>query len=369
MGYEINNTNIELIISSTDRTDKEYGFRKVLDDFENAEWIYVVTFNISTAKDSKYLLSKLRKNEKAKEIILVSNIPREFNDNSNYDKEFYSFFELEKEAKKPWLINLYNNELDPKNFNSNFKSYFCLNNHSKFIMTNNIAYIGSANYSDKSINSIEAGIIIRDKNEIEKIKKYIKQKIIDENSLDYDSFNKESHLLDKFQNKLKEQNIFERLEKIYLNIEIEDVWDIDYGTGEEFTCIMYTPSELLETKELVGTIYAIEDLTSHIENVKIFKKITGCKYIFEVNSVLKMVEAFSRDIISAEMKFSKMNLIKKLGIHRHDEEIAKYDEWDLYEQISHASYTANKEEYSMRCKMAKYICKVYKELINISIYE
>lgn len=47
--------------------------------------------------------------------------------------------------------------------------YVCFKNHAKLIGTENVLYIGSANYSDNSVQNYEAGMIIRDKSVIKEI--------------------------------------------------------------------------------------------------------------------------------------------------------------------------------------------------------
>ncbi|MGM0970834.1 MAG: hypothetical protein ACQEWR_19950 [Bacillota bacterium] len=51
------------------------------------------------------------------------------------------------------------------------------NNHAKIIMTNNIGYIGSANYSSESANNFEAGVIIEDEHAIFQIKDIIDEEV------------------------------------------------------------------------------------------------------------------------------------------------------------------------------------------------
>lgn len=44
-----------------------------------------------------------------------------------------------------------------------FSAFFNLHNHAKIIVTENIVYIGSANFSNESAKSIETGVIIEDR--------------------------------------------------------------------------------------------------------------------------------------------------------------------------------------------------------------
>ena len=47
--------------------------------------------------------------------------------------------------------------------------YVCFKNHAKLVGTENVLYVGSANYNDYSHKNYEAGMIIRDKNSIKEI--------------------------------------------------------------------------------------------------------------------------------------------------------------------------------------------------------
>src|SRR6187402_3419356 len=69
--------------------------------------------------------------------------------------------------KYPWnrdaakrKINDYFSKLAPDKYNINTQIYFNVTNHSKIILTDKLAYIGSANFSKESDQNFEAGIII-----------------------------------------------------------------------------------------------------------------------------------------------------------------------------------------------------------------
>lgn len=146
-------------------TKGELGYGEVLENFATAEFIYIVTYNIS--KRDEALLEKLKKTSEETEIKVYTNIPSRFNE---YTQQWAS-----RNARS--LINIYVAKLNPEKFNEKFKSYFVFNNHAKVIMTNNIAYIGSANYSSESANNFEAGVIIEDEQAILQIKDIIEEEI------------------------------------------------------------------------------------------------------------------------------------------------------------------------------------------------
>lgn len=146
-------------------TKDELGYGDVLEDFATAEFIYIVTYNIS--KKIETLLEELRDAPEDTEIKVFTNIPSRFNE---YTQEWAS-----RNART--LINIYVAKLDPEKFNEKFKSQFVFNNHAKIIMTNNIAYIGSANYSSESAHNFEAGVIIEDEQAILQIKDIIDEEV------------------------------------------------------------------------------------------------------------------------------------------------------------------------------------------------
>ncbi|GIN98942.1 hypothetical protein J6TS1_48120 [Siminovitchia terrae] len=160
MRREIEITNAKIVM-----TKDELGYSEVLDDFTIAEFIYIVTYNISA--NNPTLLNKLKEASNNTEIKVFTNIPSRFND---YYYEWAS-------TKAKTQIDSYLIKLDPEQFNELFSSFFVFNNHAKIIMTNRMAYIGSSNYSSESANSIEAGVIIEDEQAILQIKDMINEEV------------------------------------------------------------------------------------------------------------------------------------------------------------------------------------------------
>lgn len=157
---EIEITNAKIVM-----TRDELGYSEVLEDFSTAEFIYIVTYNISG--NNPTLLNKLKEASDDTEIKLFTNIPSRFND-------YYAGWASTKARTQ---INTYLTKLNPEQFNEFFSSFFVFNNHAKIIMTNNIAYIGSSNFSSESANSIEAGVIIEDEQAILQIKDMINDEV------------------------------------------------------------------------------------------------------------------------------------------------------------------------------------------------
>ena len=136
-------------------SDGELNYKEVLDDFPNAKIIRIITYNIS--KNEKYdALLKSLKSSNA-DIQLITNIPSRM-------PQYYSSSAgqyMRKSAQKN--IGIYVSKLNPEKFQEGFSPFFNVRNHAKLIGTENIVYIGSANYSNESADNIESGVLIRDK--------------------------------------------------------------------------------------------------------------------------------------------------------------------------------------------------------------
>lgn len=157
------NTKIEftggVFVSSKD----ELGYQEVLNDFKSAKTIKVVTYNITkNIKDDK-LFDLLKTLTHDVDIELITNIPSRFEWYSSSNTGEY----LRKTASTN--INTYLKKLNPNDFNSNIIPFFNFNNHAKIIGTENIVYIGSANFSNESSRNYETGILIKDKQFIRKL--------------------------------------------------------------------------------------------------------------------------------------------------------------------------------------------------------
>ncbi len=62
-------------------------------------------------------------------------------------------------------------------------------------MTNNIAYIGSQNFSDPSSSNFEGGLLIKDNMAIEELDKYVKNFLIDKSEQYYEDKYYETKIL------------------------------------------------------------------------------------------------------------------------------------------------------------------------------
>lgn len=133
-------------------TKNELGYQEVIDDFPNTNSITIITYNISEKNNE--LFNFLESAKEDCEINILTNIP------SRWNTYYKDTFRLKAKAK----INVYLSKLDPNRFGDNFNVFFNFSNHGKIIMTDNVVYVGSANFSSESKNNLEFGFISKDTN-------------------------------------------------------------------------------------------------------------------------------------------------------------------------------------------------------------
>lgn len=143
----------------------ELGYQEVLDDFKNAEEILIVTYNIS--EKQSFLIQKLADVPSETKISIFTNIPSRWD---IYYKDIYR-----NAARKK--IDIYLTKLKPDSIGEKVSIFFNFDNHGKIIMTNNVVYVGSANYSEESKNNSEFGIISRDPDYITFLKEEITKEL------------------------------------------------------------------------------------------------------------------------------------------------------------------------------------------------
>ncbi|MEK4563762.1 phospholipase D-like domain-containing protein [Alkalihalobacillus sp. FSL R5-0424] len=242
MRKEINLKNARLVM-----TRDELGFSEIINDFKTAKYIYILTYNISKFDD--FLLDKLQNTSDSTEIKIFTNIPNRFE----------SYFAKSHANQAEKLINIYLEKLDPVKFNNQLSTYFAFGNHSKIIMTNNIAYIGSANYSKESANNFETGVIVEDSHTINEIKDLINE-VVKPHSEDYYEFETLPLLL-----------LIRTVEEFstYLKEEIWGVWEfLGLHTGEYYKGInIHLNNDFIEAfSQLQEDLH--ESLSNYANNIE-----------------------------------------------------------------------------------------------------
>lgn len=152
------------------------NYQRILDDFPNAKQVRILTYNISKNQYRNELMNALKSINADADVKIVSNIPSRM-------PTYYSTPAGES-MRRGYRNNFtaYLERLNPENFPSNPEVSFNFSNHAKIIGTENILYVGSANYSDESSDNIEAVTIITDKDAIKEIFDEFFPVIIDEST-------------------------------------------------------------------------------------------------------------------------------------------------------------------------------------------
>lgn len=179
---------------------EELAYKEVIDDFKKASRIHILTYNISKYKSD--LLKELKECGEDTEICIISNIP------GRWEK----YYGDKKKASEN--ISIYKSKLSPKKISKKAEVYFCFSNHAKIIMTNNIAYIGSSNFSEESANNFESGFISKDTELIEFLEDDIFPWIID-NSRKYKTDEEILFLESAMRESIK---MFKEMQEEYLQI-------------------------------------------------------------------------------------------------------------------------------------------------------
>lgn len=225
----------------------ELNYKEVLEHFPNASIIRIITYNISRNQRQDKLFEALRDTDA--EIQLITNVPSRMEE--YFDNE--AGRSMRKTARRN--IQIYIAKLNPENFSGNFLPYFNVHNHAKIIGTEDIVYIGSANFSNESADNIETGILIEDRDFISKLYSEFFDKVASE-SLSYldDNFNAFHLFL---------LSLYAKFEHHY-NILLRDVY-----TDYQRTRLVVAGAIFIDTDEL-GNIYRdleeLEDVSSAAED-------------------------------------------------------------------------------------------------------
>ncbi|MEQ7049904.1 phospholipase D-like domain-containing protein [Paenibacillaceae sp. P-4] len=236
----------------------EYGFKSVVEDFKNAKKIRIVTFNISSKKEDP-LLQAIKSLNIDTNIEIITNIP----------SRAESYYNGEKGRK--WRstastnINTYLAKLNPDTFNGPIVPFFNFNNHSKIIGTENIVYIGSANYSVESKNNYEAGILIEDKQFIKKLYEIFFE-YLKENSVPYfnDNYNQLRLFIISILTRLVNhyENFMDSFFYIRKNEEAIFINDETKFSQNDLFVMLHDLQELTDIQGLIENIDSVEDEVS-----------------------------------------------------------------------------------------------------------
>lgn len=233
----------------------ELTYQEVLDDFATAKSIYILTFNIS--KKQSELLNALKQCDNNTNICIVSNLPDRW--------EQYFTPQYANKAKKN--IAIYKSKLNPEKIAKKAEVYFCFSNHAKIIMTNNIAYVGSSNFSEESADNFESGFITRDLEFIEFLQEEVFPWIIESSS----EYKTDEELLFLKTAIRKSISMFDAIyEKYYLSFySLSDHRGVERWYYNTTDC-MLTLRDVESTKETVQQYLELLERINHIFNLPIF---------------------------------------------------------------------------------------------------
>jgi hypothetical protein len=229
-------------------------FQEVIDSFNNAESIAIVTYSLPMSKDSFLMNSILEATKNEIPVKIITNIPGRF-------EEYYT--DRSKSTSKQ-KISKYVESLNPKKYGYLLTMYFNFNNHIKLIMTNEIAFIGSANFSEASGNNYESGIISRNPSFI----RYLTNKVIPEIEKEsvgyYDSIESKvllDHIIDLFY-------VEDYIQRALTDISQTSFYitGTKYGVGKEFNDCKDS-SEELRWKRLIHVSDMLEFFCDHLSDL------------------------------------------------------------------------------------------------------
>lgn len=229
-GFHFDDSDTEFVFSKD-----SLCFQKVINSFNSAESISIVTYSLpssKTEKDSFLMNSILEATKKEIPVKIITNIPGRF-------EEYYTDRSKHVSRQK---ISKYLEFLNPKKYDYLLRIYFNFNNHIKIIMKNEIAYVGSANFSEASENNYESGIISRNTSFI----RYLTNKVIPEiekESLGYYDSVESEILLDNIIDLFYVEDYIQRALTDISQTSFP-ITSMNYDIGKEFSDCKDSPEEL-----------------------------------------------------------------------------------------------------------------------------
>ncbi|WIV21137.1 phospholipase D-like domain-containing protein [Paenibacillus polygoni] len=297
----------------------ESNYQEVLNDFDSAEYIFVTTYNISQNREA--LLNSLKEAATHAEVRIVTNIPNRY--------ENYYGDKVRKKASES--INNYTKKLSSNDNEESIGAFFNFQNHSKVILTNNIAYIGSANFSEQSSNNRETGFIIRDRSLVQVVIDNLVPIILDESIRYYgNSFEEKKLVLSLLASRLESASIKIEEESYTYVGRFEEVKNYNYwdpqlrqesledvlGLLEEIEDEIYRTNELYETDEFADlidseSIEQIKILFTEDDNISELAKFSETNY---ASDLIAEWNVHNEDMDEAAQRASDQTSERKQGL-------------------------------------------------------
>ena len=153
---------IDNIVATFVGTRGTDGFNEVIKDFEKAQEVRILTYSkIGNDKGWNRKLKIIKQLHPEKKLRIIVAMPGLRNVKGNINLYIENDIIEHLEDIK--------NQITAKYSSEDLEIYVCFKNHAKLVGTENILYVGSANYNDYSFRNYEAGMIIKDKNVIREI--------------------------------------------------------------------------------------------------------------------------------------------------------------------------------------------------------
>jgi len=266
----------------------ELGYQDVLDRFGTASEITIITYNISPKE--KELVDALRSAGRHCVINVITNIPDRF-------EKYYGDKYREKARQ---TINLYLSKLNPEKLGTKAAVYFDFSNHGKIIMTDEIVYIGSANYSEKSADNTEFGFISTDKEFINYINAQVlpdvKASAVPYYEYDYTALLLEANVVLSVVYNIKNK-LYEEVYRLHDDFDVEGYYYVEYEASLTVNSLEQMVQIVKEACNIASDIYdAIDTITlgdeeETIEANDIYEELlTLCSRIEEIREFDTLIE-------------------------------------------------------------------------------
>lgn len=351
----------------------EFGYQDVLDDFKNAKFIGVMTFNISPKKNSHLLKSLKEACMNGANATIITNIP----------KRFSSYFNHRYAVAAKDMIDLYTKQLNPRSYGMRLTPYFTFHNHAKVIMTDNIVYWGSSNFSDESCNNIECGTISTDR----KLIKYLKDSLFSEiqsKSISYYKYNFAVAIVNLESLipvcKTARQSLFDAAFEPWADYDtnFEEKWiyrTTDSGVTVDFLqnfIKFFSKFEdaLNVIDNIIDDYWELDELPDQVETLK--NLFEDYKYTFDdfydtISSLFEDLKQMAKYKISDEASWKITN---DYGMEAYDENFDSYAEKAMSEAVEKYEEIIKKSEQTVRGALNNLDSMIrYFEQLNTNLYE
>lgn len=351
----------------------ECTYQCVLDDFKNSKFIGIMTYNISPKVDSKLLRSLKEACMNGTNAVIITNIP----------KRFPSYFGTRYAIAAKDMISLYKRQLNPHDYGMRLNPYFTFHNHAKVVMTDNIVYWGSSNFSDESTGNFECGTISTDKGLI----KYLKDSLfpdVQSKSVPYYRYNFAEAIANLESLipacRTARQSLFEAAFKPWADYDtnFEEKWlyrKTDNGVTvrflREFTSFFSQFDDALNViDDIIDEYWELDELPDQVEVLKgLLEKYKHTYDSFNdtISSLFEDLEQMARYDVSDE---ACRKIVNDYGMEAYDEEFDYYAEKAMNEAAEEYEELIESSEQTVRDTLDNLDSMVwYFEQLKTSLYQ